>query len=285
MKRTFLTIWTCIIVVAIMVGNVQAADVQAGGRNGAGSVLAGQQDTLKHIEQEARSRRENIEFWYNSQLAEIRRLATIEAVRLDFSEKLLWSEFFMMVGVSPIADTYFTAYRPEGLFRDRQYTQKRYDMMNDYLHQQACRFLLDEQSLQTVRNMVFDRYQPSRTRQQAIKVLAAMQRLQDRKAELDRLKRAKLARLQRWIEQRKQLATEAKPTMVLQPRQPEPGVVVAISFDGDNSIAMVGEEIVTVGSKLGDVQVTRISPDRVEFARGRRSWSQQVGKPAGPAWQ
>jgi len=44
------------------------------------------------------------------------------------------------------------------------------------------------------------------------------------------------------------------------------------------------DKILKEGDSIGDIVVTKIHPDHVEFSRGSQKWTQLVGKSANAAW-
>jgi hypothetical protein len=71
------------------------------------------------------------------------------------------------------------------------------------------------------------------------------------------------------------------------PRTVNEGVVSAIAYRPNSPVCMVNgtDKILQEGDAIGNIEIVKIYPDSVEFAKGGQTWTQQVGKPATDAWK
>lgn len=72
---------------------------------------------------------------------------------------------------------------------------------------------------------------------------------------------------------------------VLNPAEPkEEGIVTGIVYSKDQPTVIVGSRVLHLGDTIGKVRVTAISPDSVEFEKGKKRWTQGVGDEASDQW-
>ena len=72
---------------------------------------------------------------------------------------------------------------------------------------------------------------------------------------------------------------------VTNPPKPIPdGVVTGIVYSKDKPAAIIGSQIVHPGESIGKVRIRAISPDSVEFEKGNKRWTQQLGEEPGAGW-
>ena len=99
-------------------------------------------------------------------------------------------------------------------------------------------------------------------------------------AELE-LERAKKYALTEGIEKIRQQLTAVGQT---QQEQPEQGVVTGIIYSKRKPAAIINGKIVHQGDSIDQIKIAAIYPDRVEFDRKAKRWSQKVGEKAAKYW-
>jgi hypothetical protein len=148
----------------------------------------------------------------------------------------------------------------------------------------------DKEYARALENFRRNRRWGARTFQPDPKILAiAEKRLADEKIRVSQslvLERIKIDNERRYaIEVQLPNLEKKLKEQVLNPIEPkQEGVVTGIVYSKDKPAAIVGSQVVHPGEKIGKVRITAISPDSVEFEKGKKKWTQQIGEEPGAGW-
>ncbi len=67
-------------------------------------------------------------------------------------------------------------------------------------------------------------------------------------------------------------------------KSPQKGIVNGILFDEENPAALIDNQLVHEGDTIGGVNVVRISPEKIQFEKNGRVWTQRVQEKSIAAW-
>jgi hypothetical protein len=106
-------------------------------------------------------------------------------------------------------------------------------------------------------------------------------------AALEDRRKAKLAGVEQWEQDLKADVLRVVREIKAAPEKVDQGVVSAIMYSQKSPLCMIDgfDRILQEGDSIGNIVVTKINPDQVEFAKGNQKWTQLVGKSANSAWQ
>lgn len=261
-----------------------------------------QEERLKHIEEQASIERQQIEAWYKRQLSELRQLAERKVNQLKPDNRALWTEFIKMHEQTPLFDTYFkmnekipNAYgyfmnTPRNILRNVETFELRAALTDSFFLSAAANLLLDQNFRKRLADLADgSAYNPQSllVRKEARKLLYVVDEFQSKLAALQVRRDAKLTA----VEQREQ-HLRADILRVIQeikaaPGRVNEGIVSAIAYRPSSPVCMIDgiDKILQEGDSIGNIEVVKIYPDHVEFAKGSQTWTQQVGKPANDAWK
>ena len=261
-----------------------------------------QEERLKHIEEQASIEHQQIETWYKRQLSEIRQLAERKVKQLKPDNRALWTEFIKMHEQTPLFDTYFkmnekipNAYgyfmnTPRNILRNVETFELRAALTDSFFLSAAANLLLDQNFRKRLADLADgSAYNPQSllVRKEARKLLYVVDEFQSKLAALQVRRDAKLTA----VEQREQ-HLRADILRVIQeikaaPGRVNEGIVSAIAYRPSSPVCMIDgiDKILQEGDSIGNIEVVKIYPDHVEFAKGSQTWTQQVGKPANDAWK
>lgn len=297
MKRLIL-----ILVCLIVITPSQAEEKKIGRTEHIQHQLRIQEERLENIEEQASIERRQIETWYERQLIELRRLAERKAKQLKLDNMALWVEFIKMSEKTSQFDTYFkmndqipNAY---GYFintttiflKDVETFELRADLAESYFLSAAGHLLMDA----NVRRRLADladgsAYNPQSLaiRKEARKLLHYIDEFHSKLAALEDRRKAKLAGVEQWKQDLKADVLRVMREIKAAPEKGDQRVVSAIMYSQTSPLCMVNgiDRILKEGDSIGNIVVTKIHPDQVEFTKGSQKWTQLVGKPANTAWQ
>jgi hypothetical protein len=118
------------------------------------------------------------------------------------------------------------------------------------------------------------------------KLFLAMEVFESESIRLEKQKSLRLAEVDKW---EKQLTEETLKTIRQMQTTPKPvdyGMVTVICHDDTGACCMIEgiEGIVRQGTKIDNIRVSEILPDRVKFRRRFRTWVQLIGQPPNELW-
>ena len=277
--RFLILTFTCLVLIAPL----QAAENQIEQR------LQTQQDRLTNIEEQASIKRQQIEDWYSRQLIEIRQLAERQAKKFKLDDRALWTEYAMNEERVPRFDSYFNESTTK-FSRDAKSYKLYIALADSYFLGTTADLLMDKNFRQLLINLSNgSAYNPQNLliRSRARKLLYFADEFESKLSNLQDRKAAKLAATEKWRQDLRANVLRVMNEIKTEPEKVSPGVVSAVCYNGDNSICMISgfDRILRTGDSIGNIEIVKISPEQVEFASGSQKWTQEVGKPANPAWR
>ena len=66
---------------------------------------------------------------------------------------------------------------------------------------------------------------------------------------------------------------------------PKTGVITGITYNENKSFAIIGTHIVSEGETIDDIKIIKIYPDKVEFEKEGKRWTQGLNESSGPQWK
>jgi hypothetical protein len=66
---------------------------------------------------------------------------------------------------------------------------------------------------------------------------------------------------------------------------PKTGVITGITYSENKSFAIIGTHIVSEGEAIDDIKIVKIHPDKVEFEKDGKRWTQELNESSGPQWK
>lgn len=63
------------------------------------------------------------------------------------------------------------------------------------------------------------------------------------------------------------------------------GTVIGILFNETNPMALVNNKLVHEGDSIGSVKVVEISPEKIQFEKDGKMWTQEVGERPSAVWE
>ena len=270
-----------------------------------------QEERLKHIEEQASIERQQIEAWYKRQLSELRQLAERKVKQLKPDNRALWTEFIKMHGQTSEFDTYFkmndqiphaysyfmntTISSPIAttstiFIRNIETFELRVALANSYFLSAAANLLLDQNFRKRLADLADgSAYNPQSllVRKEARKLLYVVDEFQSKLAALQVRRDAKLTAVERREQHLRADILRVIQEIKAAPGRVNEGIVSAIAYRPSSPVCMIDgiDKILQEGDSIGNIEVVKIYPDHVEFAKGSQTWTQQVGKPANDAWK
>jgi hypothetical protein len=104
-----------------------------------------------------------------------------------------------------------------------------------------------------------------------------MSRFQEELGQLEKSRGICLAQLAEWEKGRRE-NIEAIGNTKESGNESDFGVIKAINYEKENSFIMINDKIVYQGQSIGDIEVVRIEPEKVEFKKEGKSWLQKIGE-------
>lgn len=288
MKRVVITLISLLIITPSQAEEKTTGPVES-------TQLKIQEERLKHIEEQASIERQQIEARYKRQLSELRQLAERKVKQLKPDNRALWTEFIKMHEQTPLFDTYFKKNdqilaTTLMFIRSIETFDLRAALADSYFLSAAADLLLDQNFRKRLADLADgSAYNPQSllVRKEARKLLYVVDEFQSKLAALQVRRDAKLTA----VEQREQ-HLRADILRVIQeikaaPGRVNEGIVSAIAYRPNSPVCMIDgiDKILQEGDSIGNIEVVKIYPDQVEFAKGSQKWTQQVGKPANDAWK
>lgn len=297
MKRLIL-----ILVGLLLITPSQAEEKKIGQTKEIQHQLKIQEERLKDIEEQASRERQRIETWYERSLVELRRLAERKAKQLNLDHKALWTEFIKMNEQTPQFDTYFKmndqipdAY---GYFmntttvflKDVETFKLRAALVDSYFLSAFGNVLMDSNFQKRLADLADGSgYNPQSLpiRIQARKLLYVVNDFVSKVTSLQDRKAVKLAAVEQRRQDLKADVLRATREIKAAPEKANPGVVSAIMYSKNSPFCMINgfDKVLKEGDSIGNIVVTKIYPDQVEFAKGSQKWTQLVGKSPNTAWR
>ena len=302
---------TVILVCLLIITPSQAAGKTTGQTEQIQPQLKTQEERLNLIEEQASTERQRIEVWYECQLSELRQLAERKVKQLKPDNRALWTEFIKMHRQTSVFDTYFkmndqiphaysyfkntTISSPIAttstiLIRNIETFDLRAALADSYFLSATANLLLDPNFRKTLANLADgSAYNPQSllVRKEARRLLYTVDEFQSKLATIENRKTAKLTA----VEERKQ-NLRANVLRVIREIKTERekvdhGIVSAIMYSQKSPLCMVDgcDRVLKEGDSIGNIVVSKIHPEQVEFAKGSQKWTQLIGKPANTAWQ
>ncbi len=158
-------------------------------------------------------------------------------------------------------------------------------MMDSYSLYAAQTFLTDDNARQFVAHIASSNNYHSLIRKEARKVLTVMEELRSALLHHQRQKEYELAKLEQWEKELKEDVDRVMRYIKTLSQKPKRGVLSAIAYGEDKSLAMVDEKIVHEGDRIQDVKIMKIHIDRVEFEKNGKVWTQKLGEAQEAFWQ
>ncbi len=66
---------------------------------------------------------------------------------------------------------------------------------------------------------------------------------------------------------------------------PKAGVITGITYNENKSFAIIGTNIVSEGEDIDGIKIVKIYPDKVEFEKDGKRWTQDMNESSGPQWK
>lgn len=66
---------------------------------------------------------------------------------------------------------------------------------------------------------------------------------------------------------------------------PKAGTITGILYSEDKSFAIIGTDVVSEGQTIDGIKIVKIHPDKVEFEKDGKKWTQELGESPGPQWK
>ncbi len=242
-----------------------------------------QQERIEEFEAFVSWKKRNVEHWYANSIERLKESAERRALKIPLKVRLLWTEFWKMRSEDPYPDGY---YRNPGIKFYKEHDRLRLAMQGSFFLNSFRDLLLNEDFgeflARTAYGHVDDPLRPA-----ARDLLPIVESFQWQATLLDRRRKARLTRLD---ELRKNLASEARKTALTiekQAKRFEFGVVSAISYSSTDSFCMIKgvDGMVRVGDKIGNVTISKIHEEKVEFNKQGQIWTQSLGGAAAREWQ
>ncbi len=285
MENKRLIIWVYVALTIITTYNCLAAENQVEQKEQIkqqiNQRLKNQEKRLQDIKELVLVERERIEDRYKNRIKELKLLAEEQAENLGYPYRMLWAQYIKMTGQIPSADRYFLT---ESFLEHKTY-KLRAAMMDSYSLYAAQTFLMDDNAHQVVAHIASSNNYTSLIRREARKVLAVMDELRSVLSRIQRQREYELAKLEQWEKELKADVFRVMRYIKAQRETPKHGVVSAIAYGENKSLAMVDEKIVYEGDRIQDVKILKIHVDRVEFEKKGKVWTQKLGEVQEAFWQ
>ena len=254
-----------------------------------------QEERLVHIEEQAVIERQQIEAWYERQLSELRQLAERKVKQLKPDNRALWTEFIKMHEQTPLFDTYFKKNdqilaTTLMFIRSIETFDLRAALADSYFLSTTANLLLDPNFRKRLADLADgSAYNPQSllVRKEARKLLYVVDDFQSKLAALQVRRAAKLTAVEQREQQRRADILRVMQDIKAAPRRVNEGIVSAIAYRPNSPVCMINgiDKILQEGDSIGNIEIVKIQPDQVEFAKGSQKWTQHVGKPANDAWK
>jgi hypothetical protein len=285
MEHKRLTIWVYIAITIITTYNCLAAEKQIEQKEQIKTQinqrLKNQEKRLQDIKELVLVEREHIEYRYKNRIKELQMLAEEQAKNLGYPYRMLWSQFIKMAVQIPSEDRYFLT---ESFLEHKTY-KLRAAMMDSYSLYAAQTFLADDNARQFVAHIANSNNYTSLIRKEARKVLTVMEELRSALSRHQRQRESELAKLEQWEKELKEDVFRVMRYIKSLPQTPKRGVLSAIAYGEDKSLAMVDEKIVYEGDRIQGIKIMKIRIDRVEFEKNGKVWTQKLGEAQEAFWQ
>lgn len=119
----------------------------------------------------------------------------------------------------------------------------------------------------------------------ARKLVKDMEAFQEELIKLEIRRDTSLAQLAKWKKFQRENISETVRTISNSSEKPDFGVIQAIGYEKEKPFIMINGDIVYQGHTIENVKIIRIEPEKVEFKKKDKSWSQNIGAPAGNYWK
>jgi hypothetical protein len=259
--------------------------------------VAMQQARLAQVEQVVVREREQIEQWFQQQRAQVAQtIGRRAAARLGYTRNVRWVEFMRMHRGLPHADAYFDASQYGFVAGPPRFAYLRQAMEKEYFITEMANLLVSEPFHEKLTQIVNDRLdaplQPL-LREEARELLAVVVRVRaDVATQVRQLENARRARLEATMEWERTLQEQVHGILQYLREQESKatdfGVVESIGYFPQTGYCCMVEgvdRVLQTGDTIGEVQVLRIDPVKVEFAKNGTTWAQPLGAPAQAHWQ
>jgi hypothetical protein len=268
-----------------------------------------QQDRLKEITEMAKEQRAQIEKDYSYRLSESLLWSQNFIDTIEISNRLIWIELLKSYRNLSYTDSYswigdflksdnhlfhslpirWSNRKKRGLLRKRMSPHKLISkMLVLYADGITPDFLFDEDAFEQGEKPIRDRetFTVSDIRK-VERLFAAMKDFESKSTRLENQKKLYLADIDRWEKNQKENIHAIIKAIKSNTGTANLGVVSAICIDKTGAFCMVEgakESLLTVGSKINNVEITAIHPNKVEFRKKHQTWVQKIGVAADPAW-
>lgn len=292
MGKKVLSVWISAVVIVAAVCICEAA---AGGASEQGQIekqvqlrVKNQEKRLDDIKEVVSRERRRTEEDYRYRLDQLKQLARRRASKFERPIRTVWVEFMRESEKVPYADGYFSRTHINFL-DDREIYELRSILSDEYLLSEFAGFLMDGEAHELLKAMAASEQWRATSGDRLVwkevrKVLAVMREFEWELAGLENRRRACLADLAQWEKDQEEDVFTVIGQIKAESKKPETGVVSAISYGRKGVLGMVGGEIIYPGDIVGNVKVTRILRDGVEFEKGGRRWLQKIGEAPDSAW-
>lgn len=292
MEKKVLSVWISAVVIVAAVCICKAA---AGGASEQGQIekqvqlrVENQEQRLDDIQEVVDREQRRIEEQYLYRLDRLKRLARRRASKFERPIRTVWIEFMRESNRVPYADGYFSRTHINFL-DDREIYELRSILSDEYLLSEFADFLMDWEAHEPLKAMASSEQWRATSGDRLVwkevcKVLAVIREFEWELAGLENRRRACLADLARWEKDQEEDVFTVIGQIKAESKKPETGVVIAISYGRKGVLGMVGGEIIYPGDIVGNVKVTRILRDGIEFEKRGKRWVQKIGEAPDSAW-
>ena len=215
--------------------------------------------TPEQIDRQVANRRQSIENYYKGQVLEVTLRAEEELRQLEINDSLVYKSLEApILAAELVLGTDRSRLGTFGVVVERPYTGGHYKKLSMNF---TRRFVDAKTKINEVKNRIIAQRE------------AALLSLEIQKQRVLTIG---------FDEYKKRL--QALPNTARKKKQPK-NVVIGILYSDDNPAAVLNGKIVHVGDEFEDeIKITRISPDRVEFEKDDKTWSQAVGQKPHKNW-